>query len=445
MKKVIVWFRKDLRIHDNEALIKAIENADEIYPVYIFDDEECKGTSYHQLRYTGPHRLGFIIESVVALRKTFNDLGIDLIVRSGNPVTELSKLAETINASSIYANMERHHEALRIQNALEKNLWRLGKEIYFYRGKMLYYTQDLPFPIKHTPDSFKQFRKEVEKIVQVRKPLKAPKSLKSWSKNPIIGEVPKLSEFNCNLDFIKDQPVNHQITGGEKAALDRMRLFLSKKGAVDSYNKKNTLTDHTVSSKLSAYLSLGCLSPKLLYHELKKYQHNYGHLKATEDFQLNLLLRDYKRLMAKKYMENLFKLSGMSGQVKHSPREQKFDTKIFKTWIEGETDSDFINAIMVQLKKTGYIPFRCRQITASYLVNELKISWHMGASYFQYALIDYDVCSNWVNWNIIGGHGPNQKEEFSLNIPAQAKALDPKGKYTYEWLNRAPLNLNNQL
>jgi deoxyribodipyrimidine photo-lyase len=89
---------------------------------------------------------------------------------------------------------------------------------------------------------------------------------------------------------------------------------------------------------------------------------------------------------------------------------------------------------MLQLKKTGFLSHKGRQLVSSYLVNDMGVHWRMGAAYFQHILIDYDICSNWVNWNVVGGVGPDTKEDRYLNIENQAKRFDAKGDYTDLWL-----------
>ena len=129
-RRIIVWFRKDLRMHDNEALTKALEHGDEIYPIYVFKDCELKEETDFGLKKTGPFRLKFILESVNALKKSLKSKGVDLIVRKGRPEVEVFELANSIEATAVYANMERTLDEVITQNALEKNLWSKGIELY---------------------------------------------------------------------------------------------------------------------------------------------------------------------------------------------------------------------------------------------------------------------------------------------------------------------------
>ena len=160
-KRAIVWFRQDLRLHDNEALQDALASADEIMPVYVFDERVFSGKTRFGFPKTDKFRARFIIESVQDLRKTLRSLGSDLIIRKGKPEEILFELARDIKANWIFCNRERTQEEVDVQDVLERNLWSIGREIRFSRGKMLYYTADLPFPVTHTPDTFTQFRKKL--------------------------------------------------------------------------------------------------------------------------------------------------------------------------------------------------------------------------------------------------------------------------------------------
>ena len=172
-RKVILWFRNDLRLQDNEALNEACDAGATVYPIYVFDERVFKGKTKYGFRKTDVYRAKFILESVLDLKNQLQGRGTDLIIKIGKPEEVIFDLAKELKSSWVFCNRERTDEELKVQDALEKNLWSIGQEVRYSRGKMLYYTADLPFPITHTPDVFTQFRKEVEKIVPVRPPLEA--------------------------------------------------------------------------------------------------------------------------------------------------------------------------------------------------------------------------------------------------------------------------------
>jgi len=436
MKKSIVWFRNDLRIHDNEALIDALKHNDQIIPVYIFDERLFMESSRFGQRKIEKFRAKFIIDSVKDLRNSFKKLSSNLFVAIGKPELIIPELASKNKTSNVYCNRDRTQEELDVQDALEKNLWMIGQEMRYYRGKMLYYTADLPFPVSHCPDTFSNFRKEVEKYVPIRNPFVAPsEKISSPIEDFDYGEIPKLSDFGFN-------DVELIYPGGESNALKALNYYLWQSDLISSYKEtRNKLLGRNYSSKLSGYLSLGCLSPKLIFSEIKRYEATRVKNKSTYSLVFELLWRDFFRFMAKKYGNAIFKKSGL----KANGIPVYFDKdELFQKWKSGQTGIPFVDANMKELNTTGYMSNRGRQNVASFLVKDLKINWQLGADYFESMLIDYDPCSNYGNWNYIAGVGNDPKEDRYFNIALQAKKYDPEAKFIKNWLpelNNAPPDL----
>ena len=431
-KRVVVWFRRDLRLHDNEALTNALNHGEEIVPIYVFDTREFLGKTSFGFPKTEKFRAKFILECVQDLKSSFQRLGIDLVVKVGIPEVEVFKLCQICEANTVYCNIERTQEEIEVQDTLERNLWSVGKEIAYTRGKMLYYTQDLPFPVAHTPDVFTHFRKEVEKYVPIRKPLPKPENLTPWSIKVEINDMPTVNDLG-HTDFGQDKRGVMAFEGGETAGLAHLKHYLWEKELVKTYKKtKNGLIGADYSSKLSPWLAQGCISPKYVYYELKRYEKRKMKNKVSYPIFFELLWRDFFRLMGKKHKNKIFLKSGTKGEVGSKGKE---DMKLFYTWADGQTGIPFIDANMRELNLTGWMSSRGRQNVASFLVNELGINWQIGAEYFESLLIDYDVTSNYGNWNYIAGVGSDAKENRHYNILLQGKRYDSKGKFIKLWLN----------
>jgi deoxyribodipyrimidine photo-lyase len=103
-------------------------------------------------------------------------------------------------------------------------------------------------------------------------------------------------------------------------------------------------------------------------------------------------------------------------------------------WINAQTASDFVNANMIELRETGFMSNRGRQIVASYLINDLKVDWRYGAAYFEEQLVDYDVCSNWGNWAYLAGVGNDPRSNRYFDTTKQAETYDRNGDYRKRWL-----------
>jgi deoxyribodipyrimidine photo-lyase len=159
-RRAIVWFRQDLRLHDNEAITTALRMADEIIPVYVFDERVFGGKTRFGFPKTNKFRARFILESIENLKENLQAIGSDLLVRVGRPEYIISDLARETKTSWVLCNRERTQEEVQVQDALEQKLWSIGVELLYTRGKMLYHTQDLPMPVHHTPTRLCSFERK---------------------------------------------------------------------------------------------------------------------------------------------------------------------------------------------------------------------------------------------------------------------------------------------
>ena len=429
-RRAIVWFRQDLRLHDNEALTTALRMAEEIIPVYIFDERIFRGETRFGFPKTGRFRAQFILECVADLRQRLRGLGSELIVRMGCPEQILADMCTQSKVSWVLCNRERTQEEIMVQDALERKLWSTGTELLYTRGKMLYHTQDLPVPVHHTPDIFTQFRKDNEYLTPVRLPLPTPANLPPVTGMADPGELPTLADFG-HVAIEPDARAVLHFCGGETAGLARLRYYLWETDLVKTYKEtRNGLIGGDYSSKFSVWLAQGCLSPKLIYHELKKYEQERGANESTFWVFFELLWRDFFRLMGKKHGNRIFLRGGMQNKpMKHL----KNNRELFDIWAQGKTGVPFVDANMREMNATGFMSNRGRQNVASFLVKDLKVNWQMGAEYFESLLMDYDPCSNWCNWNYVAGVGSDPREDRYFNILTQAKNYDPQGHYVRLW------------
>ena len=422
--KGIVWFRQDLRINDNEAIVEAVSHCDEVIYIYVFDEREWSGKTKYGFDKTAEHRKRFLYECVEDLDTQLKRKGGHLHVAYGRPEDIIFDLAQKERTSWVFCNRERTQEEVKVQDALEESLWTIGQEVRFSRGKMLYHTADLPFPVNQTPDQFTAFRKEVEKITPIRKPLPVPSDLKS-SRSIMPSDWPELPKANKREDV-------YQFKGGTDAGLVRLYHYFWESGNIKSYKKtRNGMLGADFSSRFSPWLAHGALSPKFIYHELKKYEEENGANESTYWLFFELLWRDFFRLMGKKHGNRIFQEAGYAPRPRQAGQENYMS---FEKWAKGETGTPLVDACMKELKTTGWMSNRGRQIVASFLVNDLKLHWLMGAEYFESLLIDYDPCSNYGNWAYIAGVGSDTRSDRYFNVVSQARKYDPQGDYVRFWI-----------
>lgn len=427
MKRALVWFRCDQRLHDNEALVDALNIADEIIPLYVFDERVFFGKTSFGFPKTDIHRRKFIIESIGDLRINLKKIGGNLVVRTGHPEEIIPELCRKYKANWVYCNRERTSEEVHVQDQLEANLWTIGVEMRYDRGKMLYHTADLPFPITQSPDLFSTYRKEVEKIIAVRKPLEVPTSIK-LVENLNFGEIPNLSVNEMNF---KRGDIG-KLRGGETSGLSELNYYLHDSKLVSNYkNTRNQMLGRDYSSKFSPFLSQGNLSPKKIYQELKLFEDEVESNESTYHLFFELLWRDFFRLIAKKHGSKIFKQGGLKNKTINGYSE---DMSLFNIWKEARTGIPLVDANMNELNQTGFMSNRGRQITASFLIYEMKMNWLIGAEYFESQLIDYDPCSNYGNWQYIAGIGTDPKQGRKMNLIFQGQKYDPEARYIKFWV-----------
>ncbi len=428
MKTSIVWFKTDLRLHDNETLIKAIEQSDEIIPVYCFDDAHFVTTDFG-FKKTGNFRAQFLLESLADLDRNLRAKGSGLLIVKGKPEVEIPKIVQHFKATKVFAKKEVSYEEKQTVAKVQEELFKLKCELKIYSTSTLYHAEDLPFSIKDIPDVFTNFRKKTEKDAVIRDAFDAPKEIKSLEIEPL--KLPTLEELNLEFQPIDSRAVL-PFKGGETEAIARLNHYFFETKCILEYKEtRNGLVGADYSSKFSPWLALGCISPRFIYDELKKYETQFGANESTYWLVFELLWRDYFRFMMKKYNAKFFQQAGI--QNKGIP-VNKHNTHQLQEWIDGETGVDFIDSNMKELKLTGFMSNRGRQNVASYLCNDLKLDWRFGAAYFEQQLIDYDVCSNWGNWAYLAGVGNDPRGNRYFNIEKQASDYDKNKKYRDLWL-----------
>lgn len=418
-RTILVWFRNDLRIEDNEILLEATRKADKVLPVYCFDPHYFKTTPSGTLK-TGSIRAKFLIESVANLRSNLQRMGSELIVRMGSPVDIIPQLALEYQVNAVYHHREVAFEETGISEQVEAALWKIKLNLKHFIGHTMYHKEDLPFPIKDIPDSFATFRKKIERDSAVRSIVPAPANINT---PPIAhaGKIPTLSELGL-AELPLDPRNNFNFVGGETVAQDRLKqYFINSNTTTAVKNIRNA----TSGSQLSPWLAFGCISPRQVYWEAVKPGHN-GH----QSIILELLWRDYFRFMFKKYGNQFFKADGFKDEA---PIVSDNQHELLEQWKTGNTGNAFVDACMHELNATGYINNYCRQSVATFLVKELQVDWTKGASYFEEQLIDYSPASNWGNWAFIAGVGsdPRENKYFTAIKPAAGTDID---EFIYTWL-----------
>ncbi|NEQ98355.1 MAG: DASH family cryptochrome [Cyanothece sp. SIO2G6] len=427
-KRILIWYRNDLRVHDHEPLVYGLKQRAMLIPVYCFDPRQFGSTRFGFVK-TGAFRAQFLLESVADLRRSLQTLGSNLIVRQGEPEVVIPALAEQLGIYAVLFHGEVTSEETRVERKLKAKLHGQGVKFKTFWGSTLYHPDNLPFAIAHIPDLFTTFRKQVEKQSTVDPALATPPQL-SPLPDVDLGTIPELSDLG--LEAVSPDPRGVlPFKGGETAGLARLQKYIWEGDRLKEYKEtRNGMLGADYSSKFSPWLTHGCLSPRYIYQQVQEYETQRVKNKSTYWLIFELLWRDYFRFICAKHGDRVFHLSGLQGL--------KFPWKTDWEWVErwqtGTTGYPLVDANMRELAATGFMSNRGRQNVASFLTKNLAIDWRIGAEWFESLLIDYDVCSNWGNWNYTAGVGNDARGFRYFNIAKQSHAYDPHGDYVRHWL-----------
>ncbi|KAF5455268.1 hypothetical protein F2P56_024864 [Juglans regia] len=317
-RAAIVWFRNDLRVHDNECLNTASNEAMSVLPVYCFDPRDY-GKSSSGFDKTGSNRASFLIESVSDLRRNLQAKGSDLVVRIGKPETVLVELAKAVGADAVYAHREVSHDEVKAEGRIEAAMKEESVEVKYFWGSTLYHLDDLPFKLEEMPANYSGFREKVQGL-EVRKTIEALDQVKGLPARGDVepGDIPSLVDLGLNPSATMAQDgklaANASMVGGETGALQRIKRIAAECQAQPHKETKdgNDIYGANFSCKISPWLAMGCLSPRSMFDELRKTatrtisastNRNDGGSPDTGNnwLMLELMWRDFFRFVTKKY------------------------------------------------------------------------------------------------------------------------------------------------
>lgn len=412
----IHWFGNDLRISD-QPFAQKVSDSDELLGIYVLDP---KRVAYNQwgFRNMSLKRLQSLREHLINLENNLAALGIPLFVKYGRPQDIVPALVQKHSASLSFMN-EYATDERKEQFAVEEQL--IGTEILKYDGNFLFHPDFTEWQDEF-PSSFSKFRKKAEKYLK--------------KKEYVL--FPEIKKFDGQVETIlkkSDRDIHEKsalpFKGGENEGKKRLVDYLFETKNASRYKEtRNDLLGPDYSTKFSYWLSAGALSPSMIMRELKLYEQEEGSNKSTYWIFFELLWRDWFRHACLFHGDQFFAKSGTSNKVWTSN-----DSDIaFEEWAQAKTKKDFVNANMIELSATGFMPNRGRQNVASYLVHDQGQDWRKGAAWFENQLVDYDVYSNTGNWQYVTGTAFNPKGGAKFNIDFQAEWYDKKGKYQDYWL-----------
>jgi deoxyribodipyrimidine photo-lyase len=417
MKRVLHWFRRDLRLTDNTALTAASRQAGSVIPVTVLSDWK------RSHRWTGTNRQHFFCGCLASLEKDLRAIGGRLVVRQGDPVVELERLVVETKAEAIFFNRDPDPHGRETEKRLAAMASGLGIQLRDFKDVCAHERDEV---MTATGGPFRVFTPYLRAWHKVKRPslsqrpkhLATPRgitslplpSLDTWGLSGTAGKIPE---------------------PGEKTARQRLNRFLSD--GLARYGAARDFPAESSTSRLSQDLRFGLLSVREILAAVEK---RAGDLSAAgrdsaAKFVGELVWREF-------YMQILW----------HFPEvlEREFNPKFrgmrwpgkkqhFDLWAVGMTGFPIVDAAMRELEQTGFMHNRARMITAMFLTKDLHLDWRLGEAWFMQKLTDGEIASNNGGWQWSAGTGADAAPYFRIQNPwTQTKRYDPEGAYIKTWI-----------
>lgn len=401
----LLWFRRDLRLHDLPPLLEAVADSDEVLACFVFD-RRLEASS-------GRRRMQFLCDS---LRRLRDDLDGRLLVTRGRPEERIPLIAKEVHAQSVHASEEfapfgRRRDD-RVRAALgDVSLVTTGSPYLVSPGRVT----------KNDGDPYRMFTPFFHRWRETgwRAPARSDPDSTRWLDPEQLRKRVKPCE-------IPDPGVQLGLVAGEVAALRQWRAFVDD--GLDRYAEDRDRPDHDGTSRMSAHLKFGTIHPRTMVADL-----DLRHAGARA-YLRELAFRDFYAAVLHHWPDSAW------WNWNHDFDAVQTDTdadakRLFEAWKAGQTGFSLVDAGMRQLRQTGFMHNRLRMITASFLVKDLHLPWQWGARWFLDQLIDGDIASNQHGWQWCAGCGTDAAPYFRVfNPTTQSEKFDPSGDYIRRWI-----------
>ena len=390
----LVWFTRDLRVHDHPALRAALDRCERIVPVFCFDERLLGG------RHASGPRTQFLHECLADLDER---LGGVLVLRRGAPERELPRLAQETGAAELHYSEDAgpfaRRRIARVRRAME---------IPAFGHPGLFAVDDLDAVRTQAGKPYTVFSPFHRTWLQEprREVLGRPRSFGSFPSGLARGSLPPAPT----------ETVPSPVRGGETAARERLAAFL--RDGVSSYGDAPLADDGT--SRLSPYLHFGCVSVRELEERLPRGA-------GAAAFRRQLCWRDFYAHVLLHHPRN----ARSEFQERYRGMGWSRASRRFEAWCEGRTGFPLVDAAMRQLLAEGWMHNRARLVVGSFLTKDLGIDWRRGERWFMRWLIDGDEANNNGNWQWIASVGVDPQPAFRriYNPARHQERYDPDGRY----------------
>ncbi|MDT0381530.1 deoxyribodipyrimidine photo-lyase [Streptomyces sp. DSM 42041] len=402
----IALFTADLRVHDNPVLRAALDGADETVPLFVLDD------AVRAAGFDAPNRRAFLADCLASLDEALRERGGRLVVRRGDVVGEVCRLARQAEARDVHVAADVSGFAHRREDRLRTELESDGRRLHVHDAvtTVLAPGEVVPADRDHFAVFTPYFRRW--ETVAPRRPLGAPRRVRVPD-GVREGELPARSAVSGVSPGLA--------RGGEQEGRRRFAAWLSD--GVDAYEDRHDDLAGDATSRLSPHLHFGTLSPTELVHRARE-RGGAG----ADAFVRQVCWRDFHH--------QVLAARPQAAREDYRTRHDGWrrDDEAADAWREGRTGYPVVDAAMRQLAHEGWMHNRGRLLAGSFLTKTLYVDWRVGARHFLELLVDGDMANNQLNWQWVAGTGTDTRPNRVLNPLTQAKRFDPDGAYVRRWV-----------
>ena len=417
--RVLLWFRQDLRLADNPALLAASQSGADIIPVFILDDDSAASWR------PGSASRVWLHHSLITLKKSLSD---HLHCFSGKADKIIPELCKELGISKVFWN--RCYEPWQIErdSKLKTVLSEDGVEVCSSNGSLLWEPWEV---LKKDRSPYKVFTPFFNKgclanlsprallLSAVRNELKFLKyDFSEFTHQSVyIEELNLLPEKDWHKSLISHWDV------GEAAATKKLDLFIKDK--LDSYKEERDFPARESCSRMSPHLHFGEISPHQIWHALQQADVALDQ-ESVQKFQSEIAWREFSYYL----LYHFPKVTDEEFNPKFCRFPWRDRSDDLKRWQRGITGYPLVDAGMRELWQTGFMHNRVRMVVASFLTKNLMIDWREGQRWFWDCLVDADLASNSASWQWVAGSGADAAPYFRIFNPVtQSEKFDPEGIY----------------
>ena len=396
---VIFWFRRDLRLDDNHALYKALNESNSVIPIFIYDSDIVDKIK------TDDHRLKHIFLSIKKMNLELKKINKKIFTFKGKPLEIFKSLINTNKISAVYYNKDYEPYATKRDECVNKLLAENSISFKGFKDQVIFEQDEVtkndgkPYVV-YTPYS----RKWMEKF--------SKENVKDYKSEDLLNSL-------TDMDFFDHDDV---ILNFSKNTINPPELRFTKQ-IIEEYSETRNFPHLDKTSKIGVFLRFGNISIRKAVEKSDK--------AVDKTFLKELIWREF-------FMQILWhypKTTKISFKEKYERVKWRNNMQEFKLWCEGKTGYPIVDAGMNELNSTGFMHNRVRMIVASFLCKHLLIDWRLGEKYFSDKLFDYEQSSNIGNWQWVAGCGVDAAPYFRIFNPyEQQKKFDKLGTYIKKWL-----------